>query len=73
MGAACCRAVPRAQAPPAAAPPAAAPAAALRRPVPVRARLGDTVYEQLAESTQYGVAEYRPAAGYTWRPGRAPK
>ena len=72
MGAACCRAVPRAQPPPAAAPPAAAPPA-LRRPVPVRSRLGDTVYEQLAESTQYGIAEYRPAAGYTWRPGRAPK
>ena len=38
------------------------PAPALRRPVPVRARLGETPYEKLAESTPDGFAEY-----HTWR------
>ena len=55
-----------------------APAPALRRPVPIRAKLGSTTYEKLAESTEYGVAEYRQlgamqSTGYTWRPGCAEK
>ena len=36
----------------------AAARAGLRRPAPVRARLGGTVYHKLAESTEYGIAEY---------------
>lgn len=83
MGAVCCRA-PRNkmvetkinQRPPL--PPDMFEPAPLRRPVPIRAKLGSTTYEKLAESTEYGVAEYRQlgamqSTGYTWRPGCAEK
>ena len=44
----------------------AVPAAAdtgLRRPAPVRAKLGGTLYQKLAESTENGIAEYAPVPG----------